>query len=440
LQVTASIYIDIDQLCIGMFIQLEVGWMNHPFPVNSFRIASAQQISTLRDLGLTRVRVILDKCDADVRRALATSGQKEVPTTATESGGAVAAQPASTDASSPEAMRLSLLAEQNRRLLECDRRFAQATREYLAIERTVSELPAQACAQTQKLVAECVSGLLAKDEVAIRLLSEGAGERAALHPVNVMVASLLLGRVLGLQSTALQELGMAALLHDVGKITLPPKYRHPLPTMTPAERAQYEGHVRASAALARSMGLPDAAVIAIAQHHEMADGSGFPKRLCGSDLGRASQMLALVNHYDRLCNPVREADALTPHEALAMIFARRKACFDETVLGAFIRMMGVYPPGSVVQLANDRYALVVSVNSNRPLRPKVIVHDPQVPKEEALILDLEAEPELGIRRSLRPSQLPREALDYLSPRKKICYFFERAVALEEVAGQEEAMQ
>ena len=414
--------------------------MNHPFPVNSFRVASAQQIATLRDLGLTQIRVIPDKCDADVRRSLAALGRKEVTAASTDLVAPQAAPIVTVELSSAEAMRLALLAEQNRRLLECDRRFAQATREYLAIERMVSELPAQASALSQKLVSESVSDLFAKGDVAIRLLSEGAGERAALHPVNVMVASLLLGKVLGLQSEALQELGMAALLHDVGKITLPPKYRHPLPTMTPAERAQYEGHVRASVALARSMGCPDAAVVAIAQHHEMADGSGFPKRLCGSALGRVSQMLALVNYYDRLCNPVREADALTPHEALAVIFARRKACFDEVVLGAFIRMMGVYPAGSVVQLANDRYALVVSVNSSRPLRPKVIVYDPQIPKEEALILDLEVESGLGIRRSLRPSQLPREALDYLSPRKKICYFFERAVALEEVQGQEEAVQ
>jgi hypothetical protein len=71
---------------------------------------------------------------------------------------------------------------------------------------------------------------------------------------------------------------------------------------------------------------------------------------------------------------------------------------------------------------------VASVNSSRPLRPKVIVHDPRVPKDEAPILDLETVPELGIRRSLKPAQLPREALDYLSPRKRICYFFERAVA------------
>ena len=130
----------------------------------------------------------------------------------------------------------------------------------------------------------------------------------------------------------------------------------------------------------------------------------------------------------RMCNPAMGVTALTPHEALSVIFAQLKARFDSVVLGAFIRMMGVYPPGSIVQLVNDRYAIVASVNSSRPLRPKVIVHDPRVPKEEAPILDLETVPELGIRRSLKPAQLPRDALDYLSPRQRICYFFERAVS------------
>jgi len=68
-------------------------------------------------------------------------------------------------------------------------------------------------------------------------------------------------------------------------------------------------------------------------------------------------------------------------------------------------MMGVYPPGSVVQLSDDRYAMVVSVNSARPLKPRIIVHDPGVPKHEALILDLERAPHTSIRRSLKPSAL-----------------------------------
>lgn len=94
------------------------------------------------------------------------------------------------------------------------------------------------------------------------------------------------------------------------------------------------------------------------------------------------------------------------------------------MLNAFIRMMGVYPPGSTVQLTDDRYALVVSVNSARPLKPRVMVHDPRVAKEEALILNLEEMPDLGIRRSLKPQFLPRASLDYLSPRARIAYFFD----------------
>jgi hypothetical protein len=92
----------------------------------------------------------------------------------------------------------------------------------------------------------------------------------------------------------------------------------------------------------------------------------------------------------------------------------------------FIRMMGVYPPGSVVELSDGRLALVVSVNSTRPLKPSVVVFDLSVPRAEALVEDLDKNSDLGIRRSLKPLQLPKSALDYLSPRQRMCYFFERA--------------
>lgn len=97
------------------------------------------------------------------------------------------------------------------------------------------------------------------------------------------------------------------------------------------------------------------------------------------------------------------------------------------MLGLFIRMMGVYPPGSVVQLANNRYALVVSVNSSRPLRPRVIVHDPLVPRESALVLDAGDAARSGYPPQSAARAAATEALEYLSPRQRICYFFERAV-------------
>ena len=185
-------------------------------------------------------------------------------------------------------------------------------------------------------------------------------------------------------------------------------------------------HVPLGVAHAMKMGLSPGATLVIAQHHEHADGSGFPLRLNTDRMTPLARIVALVNRYDRLCNPNIAAKALTPHESLSMLFAQSKTKFDTAILGAFIKMMGVYPPGSAVQLTDDRFALVVSVNSSRPLKPRVLVHEPKVPRDEALIIDLEKTVGLGVRRSLRPQQLPPNTLAYLSPRPRVAYYFEPA--------------
>jgi hypothetical protein len=138
----------------------------------------------------------------------------------------------------------------------------------------------------------------------------------------------------------------------------------------------------------------------------------------------AARIVAIVNRYDNLCNPPARMHPLTPHEAVSMLFAQGRNRFDSTVLSAFIKMMGVYPAGSLVQLTDDRYAMVMSVNSSRPLKPRVLVHDPRVPRSEALLLNLEQCPDLGIRRSLAASKLPHAALEYLDPRPRVAYYFE----------------
>ena len=188
----------------------------------------------------------------------------------------------------------------------------------------------------------------------------------------------------------------------------------------------------------KRMGLRPGALMVLGQHHENADGTGFPLRLSTDRMTAAARIVALVNRYDNLCNPTVLARALTPHEAVSVMFSQSRSRFDATMLNAFIRMMGVYPAGSVVQLTDDRYALVVGVNSSRPLKPRVLVHDPKVARDEALLLDLETMPDLGIRRSLSPSKLPPAALEYLAPRPRVAYFFE-ALAPVHALETEEAL-
>jgi HD-GYP domain-containing protein (c-di-GMP phosphodiesterase class II) len=403
-----------------MYIQLEVGWMRHPFPVNSFRIVSDSQLQTVKALGLDAIRYFPARSEIasfeavrDDDAAPAHAGKLTPPTLT----GDESAPPASAAPQRPQnALPLHGLPALWQR---CDERFRAAAREYMQLFRCASTQPEQALATSHGMVQGYLQDVLPTGDLVIRLLSESSGHRQAEHPVNVTVLCLLLGRALGMNAADLYELGLAALLHDISK--------DPKPGATALPRAQYERHVGDSVALAMAMGVSSDVLTAMAQHHEFADGSGFPLRLIGEDLSAAGKVLCLVNAYDRLCNPEFAQEGQTPHEALSVLYAQYRERFDATILKAFIRMMGVYPPGSVVQLADGRFAMVVSVNSSRPLKPQVLVYDAQVPLAQALPLDLEMFEEIGIRRSLRPDQLPREALSYLSPRQRICYFFERAV-------------
>ena len=411
-----------------MFIQLDMSWVKHPFPSNSFRLTSAAQIDTLRDLGLKSVRYVPSKSVLQsglIAGDELLSNQAAVEPVAAEAAVIAAAIPAIADGDGLAAAkdRELLLLAQHLVLAHCEQRFSAAIGSYRQLAQAAELDAAQASATSVTLVTDCIAQLLPHPEVAIHLLLEGAGERNALHSVNVMVLCLLMGKVQGMDAAALQQLGLAALLHDLGKLNLPTYLAQPAPHWTKRDRERFEGHVGASVVLAERMQLSSAVLTAIAQHHERADGTGFPLHLLGEDMAAAGKVLALVNRYDNLCNPPISADALTPHEALSVIFAQFQAHFDPVVLNSFIRMLGVYPPGSFVQLLDDSYALVVSVNASRPLRPGVIVYQPHVPRQQALVLQLESVPAQGIRRSLRPAQLPREALAYLSPRQRISYFF-----------------
>jgi putative nucleotidyltransferase with HDIG domain len=240
-----------------------------------------------------------------------------------------------------------------------------------------------------------------------------------------------MGRCFGFNNEEMLDLGVGAMLHDIGKLELPARLRHREDNFSPNETRVYEEHVETGVVQARRMGLTAGATAVIAQHHEHADASGFPAKLNSDRMTMAARIVALVNRYDNLCNPHLLARALTPHESLSLLFAQGRAKFDTSILGAFIKMMGVYPPGSAVQLTDDRYALVVAVNSARPLKPNVLVHDPATPRAEALVLDLENAGGIGIRRSVRAQQLPPTALDYLAPSARVTYFFEPSAPLEE---------
>jgi HD-GYP domain-containing protein (c-di-GMP phosphodiesterase class II) len=409
--------IAVDDLRVGMFIQLDGGWLSHPFPLSSFRIASPEQIATLRGLGLKQLRWVPEKSDlpelgAGPGAAGGAAGSAAAPAPAGPSLAELAAQ-----------RRREALLAQREAAQRCERQHAEAAAAWRAACEGVGPRPQEAGRAAQQLTDAILHKMLGEAEIGIRLVA-GAGDRAAAHALNVGVIALLIGRTMGLEADELAAMGTGALMHDVGKLDVPDRFRHAEDGFTSAETAAYRDHVAKGAQLGQRMQLSAGALAVLAQHHEHADGSGFPMRLAGERISMAARIVALVNRYDNLCNPQSRTIALTPHEAVSVLFAQGRARYDNAVLNAFIRMMGVYPAGSLVQLTDDRYAMVVGVNSSRPLKPRVLVHDAKVPRSEALLLDLERMPDLGIRRSLPANRLPPAVVEYLDPRPRVSYYFE----------------
>ena len=449
--------IDVDALRVGMFVHLDLGWMSHPFPLGNFKIAEAGQIATLRALGLRQVRWSPGQSDgtaptpalsgADAGTAVAMARPRACATAAlaTALEAAQEAAPAPADAiiasvppETPDAQarrqHREQLAREAESLALCERQFAEAAQDCQRLTDCALTRPQEARAQAEGLSKALVNKMLSAGDLCIRLLSDAAGDKASVHALNVTVISLLMGRSFNLAEADMLDLGVGAMLHDIGKLELPERVRHRDEQLGSAELRQYEDHVARGVVLARKMGLSGGATLVLAQHHEHADGSGFPLRLGTDRMTAAARIVSLVNRYDNLCNPQRPSQALTPHEALALLFAQGKTKFDSAILGALIRMMGVYPAGSTVQLTDDRYALVVGVNSSRPMRPRVLVHEAGVPRSEALIVDLERLLGVGIRRSIKPLQLPGATLDYLTPRARVSYFFEPSEVSESSAS------
>lgn len=405
-------YISPEQLCVGLYIQLDLSWWEHSFAFSNFKIKDEGQLKQLRALGLKRLRYDPARSDCDpLPLAEAPVEQPAAP------------PPPPDPQEQARQARVKQLSVLRKRLSEVDRAFVQASQRVKALNQSLRNQPEESVKQAGALVNELVTTMLGEDGVALHSINGKAAEDAYLHSLNVTVLSMMLGRQLGLDAEASHMLGMGALLHDIGKLELPSKVLLKPPPLTRAEQQLLEMHTLYGKRMGEKLMLDDDVLRIIHEHHEHCDGSGYPQQLREASIGRLSRIVCIANHFDNLCNPVDPRTALSPHEALARMFLPQyRVRFDDVALKAFIRCMGVYPPGSLVQLEDERYALVLGMHPTLPMKPTLIIYDPAVPKEEALIVNLEAEPKLAIAASIRPSQLPPEALEYLNPRQQLTYY------------------
>lgn len=411
-----------NQLQIGLHIRLD-GWMEHPFLFSSFKIRNEKQLRALQSLGLESLWWLPEKSEGLPLPPVAASEAPAMPE-------APVVDPEVAAMWRAKQARRESLARQREAYGRCEKKFNNSVGRVKSLLRNLFARPQETVAQAQEVVSEMVDTLIAEKDVLLHLMAAKSGDEGGYyHALNVTMLSLMLGREAGLSAAEMRALGLGALLHDIGKERVPSQILLKKTPWTAAERTFYQQHVVYGLEMAAKLpDLPHGALEVIAQHHEMLDGSGFPGKLTGNRVGRMGRIVAIANSYDDYCNRLNPTEAMTPAEALARMFKREREKYDAELLQHFIRCLGVYPPGSIVQLNNDAIGLVVNVNPGQLLHPTLLLYEATVPKEEALMLDLLDEPDLAIARTLQPSALPREIHDYLSPRSRISYYAEGSSA------------
>ncbi|MGE4470153.1 MAG: HD-GYP domain-containing protein [Desulfovibrio sp.] len=426
----------VEQLKPGVFIRLERrNWFSHPFLFNSFLIKDEGQIQVLRELGIREVTCVPEKCNClPCRCGKNRTRTATVCVAGPDHGPQAPSAGAGSHELSPELERLwrikreraERLRQKREAIARCEERYVDAVRTAEELRRGVLAGDNARSLEALEFVRGLVSTFLGDAESTLHLMNVlKPEEHIYSHELNVTILSLLLGRENGLDQENLVLLGLAALLHDVGKERIDRKLLKKRGPLTRPEVQLLQRHVDIGRdLLMRLPSMPLRVVDAVYQHHEMLDGSGYPLGLTGEAVGLAARIVAVTNVYDNLCNHADPERSLTPYLSLSYMFTQRRDQLDPDLLSQFIRCMGVYPPGTVVQLSNGAIGMVMAVNPENQLCPSLVMYDPEIPRKEALIVDLAEDPELKVEKSIRLAHLPDEILTYLSPRTRISYYLE----------------
>ncbi|MGD8525599.1 MAG: HD-GYP domain-containing protein [Thioalkalispiraceae bacterium] len=199
-------------------------------------------------------------------------------------------------------------------------------------------------------------------------------EYTSIHCMNVCVLALSFGRTLGLSNTELAVLGLGALLHDLGKMRTPLEILNKPGRLTREEYEVMKKHSYLGFELLKKQGgLPESVLDIVLHHHERINGGGYPDGLMGQQIERLVQIVSIVDVYDAITSDRCYHDGIAPYEALKNMYEWVNENFEKELVEQFIKCLGIYPIGSMVQLNTGQTGIVVSASEKSRLRPIILL-------------------------------------------------------------------
>ncbi|MCP9439967.1 MAG: DUF3391 domain-containing protein [Nitrospira sp.] len=352
-------HISIDDLTPGMYVVgVDVPWYRTPFLRHKRLIDTVTTIDTMRRCGIRTVTI-------DPRKGKDVVAKASIDDESNQSDGeTVAPDPLDTSPDPADSANALYLAAEE------------------AIERMFEQLmqggpPPSAVAKAA--VADIMRWILNDREAVMTQLALRKIKRfdhsLAAHALDTCILSLAVSVEYGLDRTAQLLLGTGALLHDVGYLRLPRNLVRNRHECTGQERALLEQHPRLGmTVLAECDEVHDEVKRIVAEHHERMDGSGFPDRRGGHDISRLAQIVGIVDWYDGMVSRRGGRPAMLPNDAVRRLFlSGKEGRFDTTLIETTVRIVGVYPIGSLVLLNTGEQAIVIGLNPESRLKPKVLI-------------------------------------------------------------------
>jgi len=226
---------------------------------------------------------------------------------------------------------------------------------------------------SRKAIQSCVSSIMRNANALLWLTQVKNQDRyTAEHSLRVGILAIAFGRFLDFDESELEILGLCGMLHDVGKVKIPDEILN-----KPARLSRIEFDIMKEHAplgkdiLLEQKGVNKLIIDTAHYHHERIDGKGYPEQLNASFLHKYIRIISIVDVYDAITSARPYKVGSPAFDALKILFSERGKHFDDELVEAFIRMVGIYPPGTLVEMTNGEVGIVVSANVDSRLRPKV---------------------------------------------------------------------
>ena len=364
--------IPLEQLKPGMYVlELDRSWLNTPFIFHRKHIKDVGDIELLAKHGIREV--VIDP-DQGVDVETPTGGTSEVPT--------VNDSVARTESAAARRMRIQherVLQPLVRELTVAHKIQEQALTTAESIFEGVGRGSPLNCPAAKQTVTELFGSVTRSPEANLLLTQMRRFQNDLFtHAVNVCVLSLVVGTLEGFASE-IYELGMGALLHDIGQIRLPRNLIRKNERLSEQERRLMQQHPDLGAAiLEQEEGIPGAVRRIVAEHHERVNGTGYPVGSGGEAISLMSQIVAITDVYDAMITG-RNGVVRRPIEVLRQLYLEANAgAFNRELIEKVIRCLGVYPVGSLVELNTGERGIVLAANRTDTLRPTIrliLTHD-----------------------------------------------------------------